>query len=87
MTQPKDMEQLKIEAREKIYSTFVDEDVMTWIEDFINKAHLSGRESMKVECVEGARAEMIDIETNENSEIAHNDACKTIVSALKKIKP
>ena len=113
MTQPKNMEQLKKEAREElnniipvegeiqeldkgvddIATVFMGASMQTQrvplevlIESYITQAHLSGRESMRDECVEGARAEMIDIETNENSEIAHNDACKTIVSALKKIK-
>ena len=99
MTQPKDMEQLKKEARD-IIDTILNgqgflsrkrhlrKSLKSLLDHSINKAHLAGRESMRDECVEGARREKIDYLPKEDIDphVVWNNAIRATASALKKIK-
>ena len=95
--QPKDMEQLKKEAREEIEkaresshfdrgygkSTFGDENLYSLTDQYIDQAHRSGRESMRDECVEKVKKEAATYKKVYLSA----DFGRALASALKKIKP
>ena len=92
MTQPKDMEQLKKEARKYAKNNHFAGYQAVFLFDvieLINKAHRSGRESMRNECVEGA----FDWEPTDEwyEDLSHDaepaeEVGASISSALKKIK-